>query len=110
MDRPVPRPSNRWIRAERDRRWPMAFAVLALLSVALVGALALIGWPRLRALTLHYEIAGLRTEVETLERQVDEAEGQVQALTAPEALETAALATGLGVPTPPQAEAVEDGP
>ena len=99
IDRPIPLPTNRHITALRDRKWPMAFALLGLLSLTLGLTLALIGWPRLQSISIHYDLVQLRTDVESLESQARDLETQMDQLRAPEALGFQASRLGLAPPT-----------
>ncbi len=99
IERPIPLPTNRHITALPDRKWPMAFAMLGLLSFALVLTLALIGWPRLESISIHYDLVRLRDDVEFLEYQVRDLEAQMEQLRAPEALGLRASLLGLAPPT-----------
>lgn len=98
MQRPIPLPTNRHIRAQRDRQWPLAFALLALLSTTLTLALALIGWPRLQSISIHYDLVELRVEVETLEYRARDLEAHLHALRAPDVLAEQAARSGLVPP------------
>lgn len=101
--RPIPVPTNRHITAQRDRKWPLAFALLGLFSLALALTLALIGWPRLQSVSIHYDLVRLRNDVEALEHQVRDLEAGMQKLRAPEALALEAGRLGL---VPPAAATV----
>ena len=67
MDVPVTRPSNRFLIRERDRRWPRVLSIAIGLGAVVVITLFLVGWPRLRSTSLHYEILLARDEVRELE-------------------------------------------
>ena len=99
IERPIPLPTNRHITALRDRKWPMAFALLGMVSLGLGLTLALIGWPRLQSVSLHYDLVRLRGEVERLEYQTRELEARLGQLRAPEALGRQASILGLTPPT-----------
>lgn len=101
--RPIPVPTNRHITAQRDRKWPLAFALLGLFSLALALTLALIGWPRLQSVSIHYDLVSLRSEVETLQHQARNLEAEMQKFRAPGALAVEAGRLGLA---PPVADAV----
>lgn len=81
--------------AQRDRKWPLAFSLLGLLSLALGLTLGLIGWPRLQSVSLHYDLVRLRTEVESLQIQARDLEAQMEQLRAPQTLGRQATALGL---------------
>ncbi len=95
IQRPIPLPTNRHITAQRDRKWPLAFSLLGLLSLALGLTLGLIGWPRLQSVSLHYDLVRLRTEVESLQIQARDLEAQMERLRAPQTLGRQATALGL---------------
>ncbi len=99
IERPIPLPTNRHITAMRDRKWPMAFALLGMVSLGLGLTLALIGWPRLQSVSLHYDLVRLRAEVERLEYQARELDARLGQLRAPEALGFQASLLGLAPPT-----------
>ena len=111
IERPIPLPTNRHIRAQPDRRWPLAFAMLALSSLLLVAALALVGWPRLRGISLHYELVRVRAEVEALRYRERQLEVEVERLRSPCSLSERAAELGLAPPAPAVlATAVEAAP
>jgi hypothetical protein len=68
MESPVAGPSNRFLTPQRDRRWPHVLSAVLLVSGVVLTALILVGWPRLRSTSIHYEITRLRAEVEELQR------------------------------------------
>ncbi len=96
--RPIPLPTNRHIKAQPDRRWPVAFALLATASLLLVAALALVGWPRLQGISLHYELVRVRAEVENLRYRERQLEVEVERLRAPGHLADRATELGLAPP------------
>ncbi|MEN8164412.1 MAG: hypothetical protein ABFS37_09800 [Acidobacteriota bacterium] len=96
--RPIPLPTNRHITAQRDRKWPLAFALLGLLSLSLALTLALIGWPRLQSVSIHYDLVRLRADVEVLEHQARDLEAHMQELRAPGSLALEAAKLGLAPP------------
>ncbi|MGD8439041.1 MAG: hypothetical protein PVG53_00790 [Holophagae bacterium] len=63
MELPVVGPSNRFLVAQRDHRWPHVLSTFLLLAVLMVGVLGLVGWPRLRITSIHYDLIRLRAEV-----------------------------------------------
>ena len=69
MDLPVIGPSNRFLIPQRDRNWPQVLSALIGVSVLVVLALALVGWPRLRSTSIHYELIRLRAQVAELEQR-----------------------------------------
>ncbi len=98
IERLISLPTNRHITAQRDRKWPMAFAMLGLLSLTLGLTLALIGWPRLQSVSLHYDLVKIRADVEHLEYQARDLEARMEQLRAPEALGLQASRLGLAQP------------
>ncbi len=97
--RPILLPTNRHITAQRDRKWPLAFALLGLFSLALALTLAMIGWPRLQSVSIHYDLVRLRSDVEILEHQARDLEARMHELRAPESLTLEAGRLGLVPPT-----------
>jgi hypothetical protein len=69
MDLPVIGPSNRFLIPQRDRRWPQVLSALVGVSAMVVLVLALVGWPRLKSTSIHYELIRLRAQVAELERR-----------------------------------------
>ncbi|MCW8984723.1 MAG: hypothetical protein OQK55_05245 [Thermoanaerobaculales bacterium] len=69
MDLPVIGPSNRFLIPQRDRHWPQVLSALIGVSALVVLALALVGWPRLRSTSIHYELIRLRAQVAELEQR-----------------------------------------
>ena len=67
MELPVVGPSNRFLVPQRDRRWPHVLSTFLLLAVLVVGSLGLVGWPRLKITSIHYDLIRLRAEVDELE-------------------------------------------
>ncbi|MCK5377892.1 MAG: hypothetical protein KAJ78_00755 [Acidobacteria bacterium] len=100
IERPISLPTNRHITAQRDRKWPLAFALLGLLSLALGLTLALIGLPRLQSVSIHYDLVRLRADVEGLQHQARDLEARMEQLRAPEALGLRATPLGLAPPSP----------
>jgi hypothetical protein len=89
----------------------MAFALLALTALLFVAALALVGWPRLRGVSLHYELVRARAEVERLRYRERQLAVQVERLRAPGFLAAEATEIGLAPPaTTIVAEGREVGP
>ncbi|RLE33501.1 MAG: hypothetical protein DRJ61_07125 [Acidobacteria bacterium] len=108
--RPIPLPTNRHITARRDQKWPLAFALLGLFSLTLALTLALIGWPRLQSVSLHYDLIRLRTDVEKLQHQARDLETTMERLRAPAALALEAGRLGLAPPGPSAITADNGGP
>jgi hypothetical protein len=69
MDFPVIGPSNRFLIPQRDRHWPQVLSGLIGVSAMVVLALALVGWPRLKSTSIHYELIRLRAQVAALEQR-----------------------------------------
>jgi hypothetical protein len=69
VDLPVAGPSNRFLKPQRDRRWPQVLSAVLAVSGVVLTALFLVGWPRLRSTSIHYDLLRLRSEVETLQRR-----------------------------------------
>ena len=69
MELPVVGPSNRFLVPQRDRRWPHVLSTFLLLAVLVVSVLGLVGWPRLKITSIHYDLIRLRAEVEELHSQ-----------------------------------------
>ena len=67
MELPVVGPSNRFLVPQRDRRWPHVLSTFLLIAVLVVGALGLVGLPRLKITSIHYDLIRLRAEVDQLE-------------------------------------------
>lgn len=67
MELPIVGPSNRFLVPQRDRRWPHVLSSFLLLAVLVVGALGLVGWPRLRITSTYYDLIRLRAEVDQLQ-------------------------------------------
>lgn len=67
MELPVVGPSNRFLVPQRDRRWPHVLSTFLLIAVLVVGVLGLVGWPRLKITSIHYDLIQLRAEVELLQ-------------------------------------------
>ena len=100
MDLPVIGPSNRFLIPQRDRHWPQVLSALLGVSAMVVLALALVGWPRLRSTSIHYELIRLRAQVAELEQQERNLLLELEHERSPERL--AARARGLGmVPAAP---------
>jgi len=49
-------PSNRFLIPQRDHRWPHVLSLLLMVSALVVLALGLVGWPRLKSTSIHYEL------------------------------------------------------
>jgi len=102
MDIPVVGPSNRFLVQQRDRRWPRVLSTLLAISAALLLALGLVGWPRLKSTSIRYDLIRLRAEVVELERQEHLLAVELETQRSPERL--AVRAAELGLVPPPNAE------
>lgn len=100
MDLPIATPSNRFLVRQRDRRWPHVFSVVVLMSAVALTALFLVGWPRLRSTTIHYDLIKLRSEVSELDRRERELQLELELVRNPAALAEGARRAGLAPPTP----------
>jgi len=100
MDLPVSRPTNRFLVRQRDRRWLQALSSVLLVAGALLGALFLVGWPRLVSTSIHYDLVQLRSEVRELRRAERRLSLELERERNPQQLAQRAAALGL-VPPPP---------
>jgi hypothetical protein len=100
MDLPVLGPSNRFLIPERDRHWPQVLSALIGVSVLVVLALALVGWPRLKSTSIHYELIRLREQVEALERRERMLRLELEHERSPERLAARARSLGMVPPAP----------
>jgi hypothetical protein len=92
--------SNRFFIPQRDRRWPHVLTALLAASALVVLALGLVGWPRLRSTSIHYELIRLRLQVDELEQRERELMLELEKERSPQRLEARATALGL-VPSAP---------
>jgi hypothetical protein len=110
MDLPVRGPSNRFLTPQRDRRWPHVLSALLTLSFFVVAVLGLVGWPRLKSTSIHYELITLRAQVEDLERQEHILRLELERERSPDRLAARAHALGMvpaapvGLPAEPSSE------
>jgi cell division protein FtsB len=109
MNRPILLPTNRDVQANADPRWPVAFASIVLISMVLVAVLALVGWPRLRSISLHYDLLSLRAEVEELRLNEHAIEAEVELLRAPQSIAPQAAEMGLVHPSPEIVDTLSEG-
>ena len=109
MNLPGMKPSNRFLITQRDRRWPHVLTALLAMSAMVVLALGLVGWPRLKSTSIHYELIGLREEVLELERRERSLELELERERSPERLAERARALGL-VPAAPTGVAAPEAP
>jgi len=100
MEHPVIGPSNRFLIPQRDRYWPQVLSALIGVSAVVVMALALVGWPRLKSTSIHYELIRLRAQVEALEQRERSLRLELEYERSPERLAERARALGL-VPSAP---------
>ena len=100
MDLPIASPSNRFLVPQRDRRWPHVFSVVVFLSAVVLSALFLVGWPRLRSTTIHYDLFNLRAEVLELERREAILKLELELVRSPSSLADRARDVGLAPPEP----------
>ena len=99
MELPVASPSNRFLVPQRDRRWPHVLSVVLFISVAVLSVLFLIGWPRLRSTSIHYDLITLRSEVKELQRTEREMMLELDVVRSPTSLAEHARHVGLVPPT-----------
>ena len=100
MQLPGVGPSNRFLIPQRDRRWPHVLTALLLVSTLVILALALVGWPRLKSTTIHYELIQLRATVAELEERERSLRLELERERSPERLARRAAELGL-LPAPP---------
>lgn len=93
-------PSNRFLIPQRDRRWPHVLSALLVVSLLVVSVLGLVGWPRLRSTSIHYELIRLRAQVEELEERKRLLELELERERSPERLAERARDVGLAPPAP----------
>lgn len=104
IELPITRPSNRYLIRQRDRRWLHVLGGTLLLASALVAVLFAVGWPRLKATSIHYRLIRLRAEVEHLQQVEHTLALQVERERDPARLVRRAKALGLVPPNPGDAE------
>lgn len=97
---PVLAPTNRYLVAQRDRRWPHALTMLLAVAGLVLATLIVIGWPRLRSTSIHYQLIGLRAEVRDLEREQRRLRLELEQRRTPAVLAAEARALGLAPPAP----------
>lgn len=100
MDHPVIGPSNRFLIPQRDRRWPQVLSALIGVSAMVVLVLALVGWPRLKSTSIHYELIRLRAQVAELEQRERALRLELEKERSPERLALRARELGM-VPAAP---------
>jgi hypothetical protein len=99
MELPIASPSNRFLVPQRDRRWPHVLTVVVCMSAIVLTALFLVGWPRLKSTTIHYDLIQLRSEVIQLEQREHELMLQLELVRNPARLAEQARQVGLAPPT-----------
>lgn len=110
MDVGIALPTNRYLVHQRDRRWPRVLSSVLLLAAVVLGILLLVGWPRLRSTSLHYDLIVLRAEVLELEQRQRNLALLVECERSPLTLTERARELGLVPPPPPVSwEQLEDG-
>ncbi len=103
-------PSNRFLIPQRDQRWPQVLILLLAVSTLVVLALGLVGWPRLRSTSIHYELIRLRTQVAELEQRQRSLMLELELERSPEHLAARARSLGMvpaapaGFPAPADSE------
>jgi hypothetical protein len=85
---------------QRDRRWPHVLSALLVVSVVVVLALGLVGWPRLKSTSIHYELIRLRAEVAEFEQLERSLRLELERERSPERLALRAERLGLVPPAP----------
>ena len=95
MELPVVGPSNRFLVPQRDRRWPHVLSTFLLLAVLVVGVLGLVGWPRLKITSIHYDLIRLRAEVEQLQSREQALRLDLEYQRSPQVLAAPAAELGL---------------
>lgn len=101
MNLPGLHSSNRFFIPERDRRWPQILTALLAASALVVLALGLVGWPRLKSTSIHYDLIRLRAQVRELEQRERVLLLELERERSPQRLAERARALGLVPPAPP---------
>ncbi len=109
MDFPGLGPSNRFLITQRDRRWPVVLSLILTGSTMVVLTLGLVGWPRLKSTTIHYDLIRLRADVEDLERRERKLRLELELERSPQRLAARAAELGL-VPAAPLGQPAPDSP
>lgn len=104
MELPIVGPSNRFLVPQRDRRWPHVLSTFLLLAVLVVGVLGLVGWPRLKITSIHYDLIRLRADVEQLQNRQRALSLELEYQRSPRVLAGRAAELGL---VPPDAVAAD---
>jgi cell division protein FtsL len=108
MQIPAVGPTNRFLVAQRDRRWPRVLSLVLMLATAVVVVLMLVGWPRLESTSVHYDVLRLRADVEVLQERARRLDLELETLRAPRTLSD--RARELGLMPPAEAGASEETP
>jgi hypothetical protein len=101
IDLPVAAPSHRFLVHQRDRRWPRVLSSVLLLAAVVLGVLLLVGWPRLRSTSVHYQLIQLRAQTLELERRERGLRVELECERSPLKLAARARQLGLEPPPPP---------
>lgn len=101
IDLGIALPTNRYLVHQRDRRWPRVLSSVLLVAAVVFGVLLLVGWPRLRSTSLHYDLILLRAEVLELEQRERNLALQLECERSPLTLAERARELGLVPPPPP---------
>jgi len=112
VELPITTPTNRFLTPQRDRRWPQVLSFVLTVSAMVLVALFLVGWPRLKSTSLHYDLTRLRSEVAELDRRERALRLELETQRNPATLAERARALGLNPPAPRDLEpavAVEGG-
>ena len=105
MELPVAGPTNRFLVRQRDRHWPHVLSSVLVAASALLLALFLVGWPRLKCTSIHYDLVRLRAEVREMEQQERRLELELELERNPVRL--ARRARELGLTPPPVTSVLE---
>jgi hypothetical protein len=101
MQVPAIGPTNRFLVAQRDSRWPRVLTTVLLVASVVVVVLMLVGWPRLESTSVHYDVLRLRAAVEALEERERTLSLELESQRAPRELAGRARELGLSPPSPP---------
>ena len=77
---------------------PRVLASILVLSVTMLLVLSIVGWPRLRSTTIHYDLIRLRADVSELRREQQALSVALEEERSPERLAVKARALGLQPP------------
>jgi hypothetical protein len=95
MTQTVRTPTNKFLIREPDRRIPRVLISVLLLALVMLFVLSIIGWPRLRSTSIHYDLTRLRAEVQELQQHEHRLEVALECERAPARLAEQAAALGL---------------